>query len=79
MENKTASPAVVYADNAATTPVSPAVFHAMEPYFTQYYGNPSSIYSVGRQAKKALESSRETIAACLGAQPSEIFFHFRRK
>ena len=74
MENKTASPAVVYADNAATTPVSPAVFHAMEPYFTQYYGNPSSIYSVGRQAKKALESSRETIAACLGAQPSEIFF-----
>ena len=43
---------IIYADNAATTPVSAAVFRAMEPYLTTYYGNPSSIYSVGRKAKE---------------------------
>lgn len=74
MENRNSSKRVVYADNAATTPVSPSAFQAMEPYYTACYGNPSSIYSVGRQAKKALEESREAIAACLGAQPAEIFF-----
>ncbi len=65
---------LVYADNAATTPVSPRVLEAMLPYLTEYYGNPSSIYSVGREAKKALETARETIALALGAQPAEIFF-----
>lgn len=64
----------IYADNAATTPVSKSVLDAMLPYYTQYYGNPSSIYSVGRDAKKPLELARETIAQCLGALPSEIFF-----
>ena len=64
----------VYADNAATTPVSPAVVEAMLPFYTEQYGNPSSIYSVGRAAKKALEQAREEIAGCLGAQPNEIFF-----
>lgn len=64
----------VYADNAATTPVSPAVLEAMLPFYTEQYGNPSSLYSVGRAAKKALEQAREEIADCLGAQPGEIFF-----
>jgi len=64
----------IYADNSATTPVSKSVLDAMLPYYTQYYGNPSSIYSVGRDAKKPLELARETVAQCLGALPSEIFF-----
>lgn len=64
----------VYADNAATTPVSPAVFEAMKPYFTSIYGNPSSLYSVGRDAKRPLELARGEVAACLGAEPAEIFF-----
>jgi cysteine desulfurase len=64
----------VYADNAATTPVSQKVLDAMLPYFSERYGNPSSLYSVGRDAKKAVELSRETIAGCLHAQPNEIFF-----
>lgn len=64
----------VYADNAATTPVSKSVFEAMEPFYTKYYGNPSSLYSVGRDAKKPLELARETVADCLGALPNEIFF-----
>ena len=65
---------LVYADNAATTPVSPAVLDKMLPYFSERYGNPSSLYSVGREAKKAVEEARETVAACLNAHPSEIFF-----
>ncbi|MCI9273791.1 MAG: cysteine desulfurase NifS [Clostridiales bacterium] len=64
----------VYADNAATTPVSEKVLQAMLPYFSQQYGNPSSLYSVGREAKKAVEQARETVARCLNAQPNEIFF-----
>lgn len=65
---------LIYADNAATTPVSKSVLDAMEPFYTQYYGNPSSLYSAGRRAKKALELARETAADCLGALPSELFF-----
>lgn len=64
----------VYADNAATTPVSDKVLQAMLPYFSEQYGNPSSLYSVGREAKKAVEQARETIACCFNAQPNEIFF-----
>lgn len=64
----------VYADNAATTPVSPSVFEAMKPFYTDIYGNPSSLYSVGREAKKHLELARADVAACLGAEPSEVFF-----
>lgn len=64
----------IYADNAATTPLCESALRAMTPYFTEYYGNPSNIYSLGRQAKKALETARETVAECLGAQPNEIFF-----
>lgn len=64
----------VYADNAATTPVSQTVLNAMLPYYTEKYGNPSSLYAVGREAKKALEEARENVANYLGALPNEIFF-----
>ncbi len=64
----------VYADNAATTNVSKSVFDSMVPYLTTYYGNPSSIYSVGRDAKKAIEVARQKVAAAIGAQPTEIYF-----
>ena len=64
----------IYLDNAATTPVRKEVLEAMLPYFREEYGNASSVYSLGRNSKKALEASRETIAACFGAKPEEIFF-----
>ena len=64
----------VYADNAATTPVSQTVLNAMLPYYTEKYGNPSSLYAVGREAKKALEEARENVANHLGALPNETFF-----
>lgn len=64
----------VYADNAATTKMSRVALDAMMPYMTEIYGNPSSLHSVGQEAKEALESARETIAACLGCEPREIYF-----
>ena len=64
----------VYADNAATTAVSPQVLEAMLPYYKEVYGNPSSLYSVGQKAKAALEEARQTVAACLGAEAGEIYF-----
>ncbi len=64
----------VYADNAATTAVSPKVLEAMLPYYTEVYGNPSSLYSVGQKAKEALEDARERIANLIGAKPREIYF-----
>ena len=64
----------VYADNAATTRVSKTALEAMLPYFTEVYGNPSSLHSVGQEAKEALESARERIAAVLGCQAREVYF-----
>ncbi len=64
----------VYVDNAATTAVSKDVLDSMTPYYTSKYGNPSSLYSIGREAKKAVETAREDIAKCLNALPAEIFF-----
>ena len=64
----------VYADNAATTAVSKNVLDAMVPIYTEVYGNPSSLYSVGQKAKEILEESRERIANILGAKPREIYF-----
>ena len=64
----------VYADNAATTAVSKNVLDAMVPIYTEVYGNPSSLYSVGQKAKEILEESRERIAKILGAKPREIYF-----
>jgi len=64
----------IYLDNAATTPVHPEVAEAMLPYFTDIYGNPSSIHACGQAAKEALEKSRRIIAAFLGARTEEIVF-----
>lgn len=65
---------LVYLDNAATTKTSPEVVKAMLPYFSENYGNPSSIYTIGSEAKTAVETAREEIAASIGAQPEEIYF-----
>jgi cysteine desulfurase len=65
---------MIYLDNAATTMVDPLVFKAMHPYFTEDYGNPSSIHSAGIKAKKALDFSREKIARSLNSSPNEIIF-----
>ncbi len=65
---------IVYLDHAATTYVRPDVFEAMKPYFCEKFGNASSIYSLGRETKKAVESAREQVAKALGAQPREVFF-----
>ena len=65
---------IVYADNAATTPVSREVIDAMLPCFTEEWGNPSSLHSKGRDAKDILDDARERIAKALGAKASEIFF-----
>ena len=64
----------VYADNAATTRVSQTALDAMMPYFTEVYGNPSSLHTFGQEAKEALENARERIAAHLGCQPREVYF-----
>ena len=64
----------VYADNAATTRMSDKAVAAMLPYFQTYYGNPSSLHTVGQRANEALQSARETVARCLGCDPKEIIF-----
>ena len=64
----------VYADNAATTAMSQVAIDAMMPYLNKVYGNPSSLHSVGQEAKEALEKVRETVAKCLGCEPREIYF-----
>lgn len=64
----------IYLDNAATTSLDPQVLEAMMPYLTQHFGNPSSIYSYGRETKMAIEAARKSVAKILGAQPGEIFF-----
>lgn len=64
----------VYADNSATTKISKEVLDAMMPYLTEGYGNPSSIYKLGRDSKRAIETAREKCAAALGCSPSEIYF-----
>ncbi len=69
MENK-----MIYFDHAATTPVKPEVIEEMMPYYTNKFGNASSIYSIGRESKKAIEGARERVAKALGAMTREIFF-----
>ncbi|MDR1892962.1 MAG: cysteine desulfurase NifS [Oscillospiraceae bacterium] len=64
----------VYADNAATTRISPAVFDAMLPYLKDEYGNPSSLYRLGVRAKAAVEEARRKVAAAINAEPGEIVF-----
>ena len=64
----------IYADNAATTKMSRTAIDAMLPYMETYYGNPSSLHTVGQQAAEALQKARETVAECLGCQTREITF-----
>ncbi|OYZ02982.1 MAG: cysteine desulfurase [Sphingobacteriia bacterium 28-36-52] len=64
----------IYLDNAATTSLDPAVLEAMMPYLTKHFGNPSSIYSYGRESRMAIENSRKLVAKILNAHPAEIFF-----
>lgn len=63
-----------YMDHTATTPVSPEVLSAMMPYFSENFGNPSSVYSFSRKSRAAIEKAREQVASSLNAEPSEIFF-----
>jgi cysteine desulfurase len=64
----------IYFDNAATTPLDPDVLETMLPYLTEKFGNPSSIYSYGRETRMAIEQARKTVAGLLHAHPAEIFF-----
>ena len=64
----------IYMDNAATTRVTEPVFEAMRPYFGEIYGNPMSVHSFGREARKGVEEARRQVAAALNAEPSEIYF-----
>ena len=65
---------LIYLDNAATTKTAPEVVEAMLPYFSEAYGNPSSIYSLAGESRKAVDQARDTIARALGARPEEIYF-----
>ena len=65
---------LIYVDHAATTPLRPEVLEAMSPYFGVSFGNPSSIYTLAQEARKAVDDSRETVARILGARVSEILF-----
>ena len=65
---------IIYMDNAATTPVRPEVLDAMIPYFTEKFGNPSSIYGISSEAKKAITDARETIAKSIHTAPEHIYF-----
>ncbi|BED91873.1 MAG: cysteine desulfurase NifS [Candidatus Improbicoccus pseudotrichonymphae] len=65
---------IIYADNAATTPILPEVLDAMMPFMKEDYGNASSIYSFGRKCRSKIEECREIIANCLKAKPKEIYF-----
>lgn len=67
-------PTKYYFDNAATTPVREEVLQEILPYFREYYGNASSIYSIAKESKKALEAARAKVAATIGATPDEIYF-----
>lgn len=64
----------IYLDNAATTPVSKKVLDKMLPYFTEHFGNASSIYETGREARKAVDTARRQAAAAINAKPQEIYF-----
>ena len=63
-----------YLDNAATTRTAPEVVEAMLPYFTEYYGNASTVYQFGEKSREAVTTARETIAKAIGAKTEEIYF-----
>lgn len=68
------SPGLIYLDHAGTTPTDPRVLEAMLPYFTQLYGNPSSVHTVGQEARYALDNARERVAKVLACRTSEVVF-----
>lgn len=65
---------MIYLDNSATTPLNEAVLKEMEPYFIEYFGNPSTLYSLGQKSKSALEEARKRVADAINAKPEEIIF-----
>jgi len=65
---------MIYLDHSATSPVDPKVFKAMEPYFVDSFGNASTLYSLGREARKVMEENRKMVASLIGANPDEIIF-----
>ena len=65
---------VIYLDHAATTPADPEVVAAMQPWYSDQFGNPSTVYSLGLSASQALQDAREAVAQVLGATPEEIYF-----
>ena len=65
---------IIYFDNAATTKVKDEVVKEMLPYYCEQYGNPSSLYTIGRNAKKAIEAAREKVARLINADKNEIYF-----
>jgi len=67
-------PDVIYLDHAATTPLDPEVLDAMMPFLTEKYGSASTLYSLGREARDAVEEARASVARLIGAQPEEVFF-----
>jgi cysteine desulfurase len=69
---------LIYTDNAATTPLDKDVLNAMMPYLTENYGNASSIYSIGRQAKQAITTAREQVSNALNCHMDEGVFYKRR-
>ncbi len=69
-----AARSTIYLDHAATTPVDPVVLEAMLPYFTEHFGNASSVYRLGREARRALDRSREQVAGVLHCRPAEVIF-----
>ncbi len=64
----------IYMDHSSTTPVDAAVAEAMLPYFSDKFGNPSSLYSIGREARRAMEDARAKVADLIGAKKEEIIF-----
>lgn len=65
---------MIYADHAATTPLEPEAWEAMQPWLATYYANPAALYRSGLAAHRAVEQARQTVARCLGCTPSQIFF-----
>ena len=65
---------IIYMDHSATTYIKKEVVDAMIPYFTQHFGNPSSIYGIARESRIAIETARAQVAKALGADPDEIYF-----
>ena len=65
---------IIYMDHSATTYVKPEVLDAMIPYYAGHFGNPSAIYSIARDSKRAIDTARAQVATALGAEPDEIYF-----